>query len=242
MDFDDSDFSSDMDVGIDGQLDDGYGDSDFTESETPSPPQTPQKGKLISEPRAPWEFEPPEITPTWERLQQWEDINPAMIFSSPLASGPVDLWSETDLKKEAIILYKTPEGYLGKFLAKPSPDNSSIIVKYRTENTLIPTATYPPMSEAETEIILLNYQDENISTYLDVSLGGFAHDPRHYRRAIKERTEDDPQILPPDVAFMHRSDSKGNNVIFASPCRGMLLHIYRSSSRLTRVMQLGMFY
>ncbi|KAJ9440611.1 hypothetical protein DIPPA_06789, partial [Diplonema papillatum] len=227
-DFEDDDSDSD-EFAMDGLLP--------SKSEPPLPALIPPSKQKASSAFTPapvplWRISDPAAPVKWERLAEWESLPVSISFCAPLEGKPVDIWPGKSWREEAIVLYKTPDGLLGKMLIKRL--NATLLrIRFRTDNTIFPTANLQPYCAHEVEVTLIDHSTlgDRQHSFLDLSLGGFGWDVRTFRQAVRSKTPG-VTILPPDIGFFlhHESpESTQAQIPFLYPCRSTLVHVWDKS-------------
>eukprot|EP01064_Diplonema_japonicum_P026344 TRINITY_DN3775_c1_g1_i1.p1 TRINITY_DN3775_c1_g1~~TRINITY_DN3775_c1_g1_i1.p1 ORF type:complete len:490 (+),score=139.50 TRINITY_DN3775_c1_g1_i1:1366-2835(+) len=228
-----------------------FDDSDeFDIVETMLPPSSSDKKKEaeaaavkvadIANLREKWKDEKPSNY-RWERQSEFDAMDIAECFSAPLSNKPADIWPDADNDDlDALLHFKTPEGLLGKMMVHKI-QAKKIRVKWTTSNTIFPGATLAPYCEEEMVITLIDHNTEGdrLQSFLDLSLGGYAWDPRTFRQAQRSKAPGE-HVLPPALGFMLHNDRFGTpNVPFLFPCRGTLVYMVQTPSAVGRLLKVS---
>eukprot|EP01062_Namystynia_karyoxenos_P020903 TRINITY_DN17929_c0_g2_i1.p1 TRINITY_DN17929_c0_g2~~TRINITY_DN17929_c0_g2_i1.p1 ORF type:complete len:515 (+),score=146.23 TRINITY_DN17929_c0_g2_i1:118-1662(+) len=202
-----------------------------------APPKQPQQQQPSVSP--PWAPQAPERSSS--RDAEYDSIGPALAFVSPLKTSAnllpnrvLDLWADGDTQKDVVVVYRTGTGLLGKMLIGAGAVDAgsglpaSVHVRWHTWNTYFayaPTSIAPVSTgSAEIKLIPEDSPPPRSSSFLDLSLGGFARDPLELRQAQK-KAEESGELPPlaPDAGFMLRAAGGGAMAAALVPARGLIL-------------------
>eukprot|EP00659_Diplonema_papillatum_P020633 gene20633-31788_t len=86
---------------------------------------------------------PPSTSRVWLRLDEFDRIQPEVVYCAPLSSMPFPLRPYADEPCEQLLLYKTHKTALGKVLVTEEPNSHLLRVKWCTYNTLLVGITEP---------------------------------------------------------------------------------------------------